>query len=310
VIQSLDDTLFHLLAKGMTTLGSAPPTASQIRFQPPNHEWRQHVSSLALRKALNLYLVDLRENRKLRSTELFREYDAATGTITETPSPTRVDCHYLITAWSNATENLADPEHGHHGKTGEEHAILHEVASLLNMHQPLVPADVFGGAFPPGFDLDLRNVTLPTLLLPVDGFPKFAEFWGTMTDVHPWKPAIYYVVTLPLRVPTHPFGPPVTTLFADYREDWSEDGDLLIDFGGTVLDKHGVAASGAWVRLEAVVPPGRLVRAATTDDDGHFLFTRVLAQAYLLRAGLTGVGTAGAPIDVPAPSGLYDLQLT
>jgi hypothetical protein len=76
VIQSVDDTLFHLLANGLTTLGGPPPTAGQIRVQPPDRDWRWLVGRLSGLKALNVnvYLVDVRENRKLRSNEVLREY--------------------------------------------------------------------------------------------------------------------------------------------------------------------------------------------------------------------------------------------
>lgn len=308
MIQSLDDTLFHLLANGLTTLGSATPTAAQIRFQPPDTDWRAHVTTLGAMKAVNLYLVDLRENRQLRASEAIREFDPVSGTIHEWPAPTRVDCHYLITAWSNASEDLADPEHGVHGETGEEHMILHEVASLLNENQPLVPANVYGGSFPPFFDSDLAVATLPTLLLPVEGFYKYAEFWGTMGDLHPWKPAVYYVVTVPLRVPQRTAGPPVTTLIDDFRSDWTQPGDVLIDIGGTVLDPTSAPVSGAWVRLST--PTGDLQLDATSDTQGHFVFSRITSQQYQLMASASGFGQVTRSVLVPSPTGEYDLQLT
>ena len=49
--------------------------------------------------ALNVYLVDLRENRQLRSNERVRE---AKRHRQRNTSARRVDCHYLITAWSPA----------------------------------------------------------------------------------------------------------------------------------------------------------------------------------------------------------------
>jgi hypothetical protein len=309
MIQSLDDTLFHLLAREMKSLGPSPANASQIRFQPPDATWRQHISQLAAtRKALNIYLVDIRENRKLRSNQVFRQFDATGGVVDEYPAPARADCHYLITAWSSADEDLAHPEQGKHGKTGEEHAILHEAASLLNVHQPLVPKSVFGNAFPANFDPDLERESLPTALLPVEGFPKYAEFWGTMGAVHPWKPAVYLVVTVPLRVTHRSAGPPVTTMFSDYRQDWTQPGELLIDIGGTV-SKAGKAVAGAWVALET--PAQELVQTTTSDAQGHFIFTRVISGQYRLRAVAASVGADERPdVLVPSPTGEYDLDLT
>jgi hypothetical protein len=311
MIQSLDDTLFHLLATQMTTLGAAPPASpDQIRFQPPDATWRQHVGTLHTLKALNLYLIDLRENRKLRSNEMFREPDLTqAGLVEEYPAPARADCHYLITAWSNANEDLSDPDNSTLGKTGEEHEVLHEAASILSDTQPLIPSAVFGGAVPAGFDPDLANETLPTTVLPVDGFPKYAEFWGTMgAGTSPWKPAVYLVVTIPLRIKRRTSGPPVTTMFSDYRQDWTQPGELLIDIGGTVT-KSGDAVAGAWVALET--PAQQLVQTTTSDDEGHFIFTRVVSGQYRLRAVAASAGAKERPdVLVPSPTGEYDLDLT
>lgn len=310
MIPSLEDTLFHLLATQMTTLGgSAAAKPGQIRFQPPDATWRQHVGTLHTLKALNLYLVDLRENRKLRSNEVFRDYDASGGLIDEWPAPARADCHYLITAWSNADEELSDPDNGVLGKTGEEHEMLHEAASILSDTQPLVPRSVFGGTMPTGFDPDLADETLPTTVLPIDGFPKYAEFWGTMgAGTSPWKPAVYLVVTIPLRVKRRTAGPPVTTMFSDWRQDWKKPGELLIDIGGTVT-KAGEPVAGAWVALET--PAQELIQSATSDKLGHFVFTRVVSGQYRLRAVAASEGADERPdVYVPSPTGEYDLHLT
>ena len=58
MIQSVDQTLFRLLARGLTTLGGTlAQKPTQIRFQAPDRAWRQHVSQLSGRKALSVYLV-------------------------------------------------------------------------------------------------------------------------------------------------------------------------------------------------------------------------------------------------------------
>ena len=303
MIDNLDDTLYHLFATGLTTLGS-PATSDQIRFQPPDGMWRTHVTNVHPRAALNVYLADVRENRKLRSNEHRRIPDPHGGDalVWTEPSPALVDCHYLVTAWSNASEDGSDPDNGVHGRTSEEHAILHDVASLLVAHQPLVPFDVFAGAFPIGFSSVLAASALPSVVLPVEGFPKYAEFWGTMGDTHPWKPVVYVVVTVPLTTKARVDGPAVTTVSVDYL---SGD-DLVLDVGGYVLDS-GVPVAGAWVRLET--PTGGVLQTATTGDNGGFVFTRIPARPYVFRAGAVGVGTDDRLIDVPSSSGEYDLHL-
>ena len=74
------------------------------------------------------------------------------------------------------------------------------------------------------YDAVLRNLEiigeaeLPTSILPVEGFPKLPEFWGTMGVNHRWKPAVYLVVTLPVVLPTEVAGPMVTTRISEYRQ--------------------------------------------------------------------------------------------
>src|SRR5262245_48655344 len=100
MIHHLDNLLRHLFLAQLVDITSE----DQVGFQPPDEDWRGHVTNLQ-HNALNVYLVDLRENRKLRSNERARAVQ--NGMVSETPAPRRVDCHYLITAWSPAEITLA-----------------------------------------------------------------------------------------------------------------------------------------------------------------------------------------------------------
>ena len=59
---------------------------AQVRFQPPDEDWRTYVSNLQ-RNALNVYLVGLRENCKLRFLGL--EHSSENCTVTEKLAPVR-----------------------------------------------------------------------------------------------------------------------------------------------------------------------------------------------------------------------------
>ena len=52
---------------------------SQVRFQPPDDDWRTYVANLTVggepANALNVYLLELRENRRLRSNEQQKKRD-------------------------------------------------------------------------------------------------------------------------------------------------------------------------------------------------------------------------------------------
>src|SRR5271166_2666569 len=76
----------------------------QVRFQPTDDDWRTYVSTLG-QVALNVYLVELKENRMLRSNGRLRQ--VSSGMVTEKPLPRWVDVLYLITAWDPATPGPA-----------------------------------------------------------------------------------------------------------------------------------------------------------------------------------------------------------
>lgn len=74
MLNLLGELLRKVLIKSVT--GLQPPVAAgqppipvapdQVSFEPPDDDWRNAVSLLQ-RNALSVYLVDLRENRKLWS---------------------------------------------------------------------------------------------------------------------------------------------------------------------------------------------------------------------------------------------------
>src|SRR4051812_46025285 len=76
----------------------------QVRFQAPDDDWRTYVSTLG-QLALNIYMIELRENRELRSCGRTREFNQ--GVVTEKPLPRYVDASYLITAWDPAVPSPA-----------------------------------------------------------------------------------------------------------------------------------------------------------------------------------------------------------
>jgi len=229
MIDHLDNLIRHLLIAEVDELTDE----AQVRFQPPDDDWRTYVSNLTINanpvNALNIYLFDLREHKKLRSNERIREVE--NGVITEHPAPRRMDCHYLITAWSPATVTASvEP-------SLDEHALIYKVASVLTNSEPLVARRVYDPfPLPNTFPEVIADADLPTTLLPAEGFPKYGEFWGTMGASHRWRPAVYYIVTLPLVLRKEVSGPMVTTRIAEYRfSERAEIAEVMIEIGGVVL---------------------------------------------------------------------------
>lgn len=269
MIQHLDNLLRHLLMSTVPLLADE----TQVRFDPPNDDWRKYVATLdAL--ALDVYLIDVRQNRSLRTTDR--------------PPPTRLDLHYLITAWSPAAPSQAvEP-------TADEHALLYAAAAALILAVPLVPAKIYD-ELPTGFPAVLADATLPTTVLPAEGFPKYAEFWGTMAGAHPWRPALYLTITVPVAAGLEFTGPLVTTRVT------SIGGQQEIQIGGTVTDAAGTPVAGAWVRLDD--------RVTRSDEQGRYTFLRLPAATYRLRVRAPGFAEATREIDVPGTGG-YDVTLT
>jgi hypothetical protein len=301
MLNYIDHMLRHLFITKVPTITSP----LQVRFQPPDDDWRTYVSTLG-KVALNVYMVELKENREMRMSG--RAQTVNLGLVTETPFPRYVDVHFLITAWDPATPGPAvEP-------TVVEHELLWGVSSALIDADPLTPSEIyFPGPVPVGFPVLLQNAELPTTVLPHDGFAKHAEFWGTMPGkYHPWRPSVMLIVTLPVTPP--PFGtfPMVTTLITEYESTASPPGfEIVADIGGTVLDgtvpPPPVPVSGASV---SIFEAGAQLGSATSDGQGRFTFTGLPPGNYQLVFSASGHPAQARDITVPSPTGEYNLTFT
>ena len=278
----------------------------QVRFQPPDTALRTDVTNLGL-PVLCVYLVDLRENRRLRSNE--RIPRSLNGEITADPAPPRVDCHLLMSAWSAVLPGPGvEP-------LLEEHQLLYQATAALMQAGEMGPGRQYlpGTAKRLAWPAQFRNDVFPVSVLPVEGFSKLSEFWTSMGQGFPWKPVIYCVITVPVALLREIQGPMVTTTITDHRildpDALSETGDVRIQIGGHVLDMTDplapVAMARAWVVIEE--PTGRVLARTTSDPNGRFIFTRLEQATYRLRAGVAGRGTQDRLVEVPSPSGEYDL---
>jgi hypothetical protein len=303
MIDELDATLHELLEREVPALQDTSTTIAtdQIAFQPPDDTWRSYVTGSLKRRALNVYLVDVHENAKLRTNERVRVYD--NGIVADELAPVRLDCHYLVTAWSPATETA--------GKTAEEHELLYEAARALLAHRPLVPLDVWGGMLPATVPTLPGDAQLPVSVAPPEGYSHLSYFWSAMGTDPRWRPALSLVVTLPVLLPRFDYGPPVTTALAEVGVNGGTAVDQFVAIGGRVLDATGigdpVAVAGAWVAVETTA--GHRIDTTETDADGRFRLGGLSTGTYALRALATGLGSIQrSPVDVPSPTGEYDLR--
>ncbi len=162
MIQYLDAVLRQMLIDEVPALA----LPDHIGFAPPDQVWRTQVHQ-GTDLVLNVYLIDLRDNRRLRSNGTVLE--VSMGQSAQQPAPRRMDCHYLISAWSPAAAAM-EP-------TLDEHGLLGAVAAAFADRDHLVPRDVFSpGPLPATFPVAIADWELPVTLMPVEGFPKLAEF--------------------------------------------------------------------------------------------------------------------------------------
>lgn len=308
MIQLLDNLLRQLLIEQVAELTDE----AQVRFQPPDQDWRTYVSNLVVvgnpANAVNIYLADVRENRKLRSNERIRTVE--NGMVNEEPAPVRMDLHYLVSAWSPAAVSPAiEP-------TLDEHALLYQLTAALVLTEPFNPSRVYqaGSAELNAWPEAFRNVDLPATIAPVDGFNKLAEFWSGMGQGSLWRPALYLIVTVPIALALQVAGPMVTTRIADFRiADHPESAEVWIDIGGHIRDTTNplpdgspAPVQGAWVEL--LTPANVQVRLTRTNELGRFLFTDIRRGQYQIRVTARGLGGLLRNIDVPTETGEYDLQ--
>jgi len=306
VIDHVDDILRDLIQSRVGALAGL----TQVGCEPPNEEWRVAVVA-ANEQRVNAYLYDLRENLPLRSNERRRE--SVGGWLRERQPSPRLDCHYIVTAWSPVK---ADPPIGE--PTHDEHLLLYSVCELLMRHRPLSVAEVYGQGIvvPSGgtlgsIPLPLQEQPLPLEVAMADGVREFGEFWTTMKLA--WRPALRLTVTIPLILLEEDREMPiVTTIRAEHLQGaLAATAEALLTIGGRVTrGASSTSVQGAWVQLLGLDPleVQAINRRLVTGADGRFIFGGLHPGRYRLRAVATGAGDKAFEVDVPSETGEYDIR--
>jgi hypothetical protein len=179
MIDDLDRTVEELLTREL-----APALVEQvdISFAAPDSDFPP--SSVTL-PAVDLFLYDVRENTELRSAAWIveRQFERKpNGEIAERAikqrSPVRVDCSYLITAWSSESSTT---------RALDEHRLLSEVMKVLLRH-PTLPEVLLQGA------LKGQEPPLPATTLQPGRLQSVGEFWQALGGKP--KAALNYTVTI------------------------------------------------------------------------------------------------------------------
>ena len=285
----LDDTLRKLL-------DSAPPNpannlflSADISFDTPEKGFTPKQGDVAI----NLFLYEVKENRELRQPTPDRELSNGRGVRRR--APLRVDCTYMVTAWSNITnqDNVANA-----------HRLLGQAFNWLSRF-PIIPDHYFPSRA--GWTGAATLFAPPTMVAQMDGAKSAGEFWSALGI--PPRPYFNLIVTICMDLDQSVGDSIVTTVSSRYYQAGNAaSAEELVMIGGTVRDSGGNPVADAWVRLE---PPNPLVpsQIRVTDAAGHFIFEDVARGAgYTLRARAQGHPENQVPnVEVPALSGEYDV---
>jgi hypothetical protein len=281
----LDDTLRSLL-------DAAPPSAPGVHFGNADITFDTPERGFAPKQgdvAINLFLYEVKENRELRQAAPNRQVIGDRGV--QRRAPLRVDCSYMVTAWSNIQnqDNVANA-----------HQLLGQAFNWLSRF-PVIPDQyVQAGGLAP------QLYAPPTMVAQMDGAKSAGEFWSALGI--PPRPYFNLIVTICMDLEQAVEDSIVTTVSSRYKLIGTSAEDELVMIGGTVRNGAGNPVGDAWVRLE---PPNPVLRShiQVTDAAGHFIFDRVAkGTGYTLRARAQGHPESQVPnVEVPSLSGEYDV---
>ena len=275
--------MFPILNTALKTIlddAAAPLTlrAADVSFETPVKTYAPSSATI------NLFLLEVKENRLLRDPEPIITYSA--GTFTKKQPPVRVDVTYVVTAWSAETGE---------DKISEEHELL-ALALAWFSRVPVVP-----GALLPG-----QPFPVPLFTALPDNRLNIGEFWSALGI--PPRAAFTLTATVTLDLaPAVPFGPPVESKEMLYKKLLApqtlgaqiEEG---IQIGGVVTD-GGVPVDGATVTIAS------LGLSTLTDAQGGYSLSILKSGSYTLEASKGGSSNS---IVVPVPPTAlhqYDIQI-
>ena len=277
MFQDLDRTLHAIVEDPM-----APDLLRQadVSFETPDKDYAPDQTTL------NLFLHEVSENRDLRDPEPIHTFER--GAFRRQLPPLRVDCSYLVTAWSSRSGAQ---------RAAEEHQLLGQALAWLSRFGT-IPETYFQGSlvgqpYPP-----------PTLVAQVEGRQAAGEFWSAL-GIAP-RVAFRAVVTVALDLQLETIvGPEVVSREMRLR-DHRAGLESTFSIGGTVRDASSKALIvAASVRLEP------LARGVRTDAVGRYRFRKLKAGHYTLVTTADGFAAQNISVEVPGRTpNAYDVELT
>jgi Pvc16 N-terminal domain len=277
MISDLSQTLLKLLSQPNLPTELAD---SQIVFDRPTGQFTpQHP-------AINLFLYDIRENVELRDNEPLIERDRPRGQAIIRCPPIRMDCTYLVTAWTMTGEDIAL----------QEHRLLSQIFQVFSRY-PEIPEPFLQG------QLKQQLFPIPLNIHCGDRLKNTSEFWTSLGI----PPRVFLAITAtigmnPLIDPTRPLTPARLVEKTVLQMDTILPDCFQIE--GTVKDIDFQPIPQVTVELV------ELGERFVADGSGEYGFRAISAGAYTLRVTPSTGNVAEFPITVPSiTGGRYDLRL-
>lgn len=245
MLNELDETLKTLLLQDLPRVTERiEADGFDVSFDVPNREFRSRLT----RPTLSLYLYNIQENRDLRGRTWDRRRD--NGSVTTHRPPVRLDCNYMVTAWSNEVE--------------DEHRLLTGATRVL-FRNPILPADVLQGEL-------AGDIEIMTEVAQPESFKDVVDIWSVLdNDLHP---SVRVKITIPLELDVE-----YTTLSVTGHDigvddpSWQPGPTRPMRMAGRV-ERDGQPVAGALVRADT--------SSATTDENGEYTLRSVTPGRQLL----------------------------
>jgi len=271
MITDLDETVKQLLVKK----GAFDPAEVDFSFDTPDREWSATIS----KPTVNLYLYDIRENHELRGTEWTIHKDQ-NGLATRKKNPNRINLSYLITVWTNDTE--------------DEHRLLWHLLQTLFRYQE-IPEELLSG------QLAGQYYPIKVTTAQPDGlFNNPSDFWAALDNE--LKPSITFVVTLPLDLDMAFTAPMVRTKIVGFKAP-DTDVERLVQVAGTV---HEAGKPTQGIAM-AMVVASEARMTARTDDQGRYSFPKLSEGKHTFQVLVSGKKVKETSVTIPSAS--YDIEI-
>lgn len=176
MFHDLDATLRAMLDDATAP---ADVRAADVSFDPPDKDFTPSTPTV------DLFLLDLQENRTLRDPSPLRE---RYGRVVVDHRPPRVDCSYLVTTWSAQSGAL---------KVEEEHRLLGRVLAWLATFHVVDPRFLKGSLATPA-----QPTPPPLEVAQTREGVNLGQFWNALGV--PPRPAFTLTVTIALPVAPEP----------------------------------------------------------------------------------------------------------